>query len=244
MNIFILKILLSQIIGIILGLYFKNIALFVYILNFIIYLIFIYKKLIKFKKEEQADERAKNQMQEEVVNKACEVSEVDISDAMVELELDNMLQDMDRRLSYQGFKMEQYLKMIGKTTADFRNENRETAKNSIKIRLVLDAICNDSKIEAEEKEVNDKVAELAKTYGRKEEDLNANEELMENIKGTIKNDKAIKLLLDNAKLVAKKAEKAKTEKKEETKPEEKKSEKKSTKTDSSEKTEKKASSKK
>lgn len=52
MNIFILKILLSQIIGIILGLYFKNIALFVYILLIISYLIFIHKKLIKFKKED------------------------------------------------------------------------------------------------------------------------------------------------------------------------------------------------
>ena len=203
-----------------------------------------YKANIKFKKEEQADERAKNQMQEEVVNKACEVSEVDISDAMVELELDNMLQDMDRRLSYQGFKMDQYLKMIGKTVADFRNENREVAKNSIKIRLVLDAICNDSKIEADEKEINDKIQELAKTYGRKEEDLKANEELMENIEGTIKNDKAIKLLLDNAKFASKKSEKAKDDKKEESKSENKKTEKKSTKAENSDEKPKKASSKK
>lgn len=203
-----------------------------------------YKANIKFKKEEAAAERAKNEMEEAVVNKAAEVSEVEISDGMIEVELDNMIQDMDRRLSYQGFKMEQYLKMIGKTTADFRKENREAAKTSLKIRLVLDAIEEDSKIEADEKEVNDKIAELAKTYGRKEEDLKANAELIDNIKGTIRNDKAIKLLLDNAKLVAKKAEKAekvKSEKSEEKK-EEKKTEKKSTKTESSDT--KKASSKK
>ena len=205
-----------------------------------------YKANIKFKKEEQADERAKHEMEDAVVNKAVEAAEVEISDSMVELELDNMLQDMDRRLSYQGFKMEQYLKMIGKTVADFRNENREVAKNSIKVRLVLEAICKDAKIEVDEKEINDKVTELAKTYGRKEEDLKANEELMENIKGTIENDKVIKLLLDNAKLVAKKEEKPKKEKseaddKKQDKKEGKKEEKKSTKSESSDK---KASSKK
>ena len=196
-----------------------------------------YKANIKFKKEEQADERAKTQMEEAVVNKAAEVSEVEISDGMIELELDNMLQDMDRRLSYQGFKMEQYLKMIGKTTADFRNENREVAKNSIKIRLVLEAISKDAKIEVDEKEINDKVAELAKTYGRKEEDLKSNEELMENIKGTIENDKVIKYLLDNAKKVDKKEEKPKADKKEndDSKKETKKDEKKSAKSESSDK---------
>lgn len=49
MNIIILKILLSQIIGIILGLYFKDIALFVYFLIIILYFIFNLKKFLKLK---------------------------------------------------------------------------------------------------------------------------------------------------------------------------------------------------
>lgn len=180
-----------------------------------------YKASIKENKETQSKERAKAEMENAIVEKACEVSEVEISDGMVEVELDNMLEDMNRRLSYQGFKMDQYLKMIGKTTEDFRKENRDAAVNSIKVRLVLEAICADSKIVADEKEVNDKIAELAKTYGRKEEDLKANEELMENIEATIKNEKVINLLMDNAKLVAKKAAKKETAKVESTDKEEK-----------------------
>lgn len=50
MNIFILKFLLSIIIGICLGLYFKNIALFVYILIFIIFLANYKKTYFKLKK--------------------------------------------------------------------------------------------------------------------------------------------------------------------------------------------------
>jgi trigger factor len=155
-------------------------------------------------------------MEEAAVNAATESAEVEISDGMIEVELDNMVQDMDRRLSYQGIKFEQYLKMVGKTMADFRSENKETAVKSIKMRLVLEAVYNDAKLEVSDEEIKNKVAELATAYGRKEEDLTANEELMSQIKNGIQTEKAVKYLVDNAKLVAKKAEAPKAEKAEKT----------------------------
>ena len=85
---------------------------------------------------------------------------------MIDVELDNIVQDMDRRLSYQGFSLDQYLKMLGKTMADFRKENENAAKESIKLRLVLEAVCKDAKVEAPQAEVDEKIAELAKAYGR------------------------------------------------------------------------------
>jgi trigger factor len=165
---------------------------------------------LKSKKEEENTNKAKSEMEEAAVNAATDSAEVEISDGMVEVELDNMVQDMDRRLSYQGLKLDQYLKMLGKTMADFRNENKETAVKSIKMRLVLEAVYNDAKLEVSEEEIKNKVAELAKTYGRKEEELTANEELMSQIKNGIQTEKAVKYLVDNAKTVAKKAEKKET----------------------------------
>ena len=142
---------------------------------------------------------------------------------MVEVELDNMTQDMDRRLSYQGFSLEQYLKMLGKTMADFRNENEIAAKESIKIRLVLEAVCKDTKVEATESELSEKVAELAKAYGRKEEELKNNEEFVRSIEESIKSEKAIALIIENAKVktvapkAAEETKAKKTTKKEEAK---------------------------
>ena len=164
------------------------------------------KSDIKSKKEEEAKNKTKTELEEAAVEKACEVSEVEISEGMIEVELDNMLQDMDRRLSYQGLKMEQYLKMIGKTTEDFRKENKESAEKSIKIRLVLEAVYNDAKLEVTDEDVQVKIEELAKAYGRKEEELKNNEELLENIKTGIKTEKAVTYLVDNAKVVAKKSD--------------------------------------
>ena len=174
-----------------------------------------YKKDLKAKKQEENDKKDKTAMQEAAVNAAMENAEVEISDGMVELELDQMVQDMDTRLRYQGLKFEQYLKMLGKTMADFRRDNVDTAKNSIKMRLVLEAVYKDSKLEVSSKEVEDKVQELATTYNRNVEDLKANEEIMKQIKNGLETEKAVDYLLENAKKVAKKAEEKKVAKKEE-----------------------------
>ncbi len=163
---------------------------------------------IKAKKEEDGAARAKSELEEAAVKAAADVSEVDIPEGMIELELDNMEEDMDRRLSYQGIKFEQYLQMIGKTKADFRKESREPATNSIKMRLVLEAIVKDAKIEATDKEVDERIKELATSYGRKEEELKKNEDLVENVKINVVNEKAIDYIIDNAKITTAKEEKA------------------------------------
>ena len=166
---------------------------------------------IKTKKEEQNAERAKHELEEAAIKAVTEASEVDVPEGMIEVELDNMAEDMDRRLAYQGIKFEQYLQMLGKTEADFRKESREPALESIKMRLVLEAIVKDAKIEATDAEVDEKIKELATSYGRKEDELKKNEQLIDSVKTNIVNEKAINLIVDNAKVKAK----AKAESKEE-----------------------------
>ena len=114
---------------------------------------------IKAKKEKQSEEASKAELEEKAVRAVAENSEVEIPNGMVELELDNMQEDMNRRLSYQGINFEQYLQMLGKTVADFRKESVEPAKDSIKMRLVLEAVYNDAKIEVSDKEVDEKIKE-------------------------------------------------------------------------------------
>lgn len=181
---------------------------------------------IKAKKEEQNALRTKSELEEAVVKTVSDEAEVEIPQGMIDLELDNIAQDMDRRLSYQGVNLEQYLQMVGQTMADFRTQNTESAVASIKYRLVLEAVCEDAKIEVSDADVDAKVKELAETYGRKEDELKSNEALMENIKDSLKSEKAIALLVDNAKVkevAEKKEEKAakKTTKKSTAKKEEK-----------------------
>lgn len=155
---------------------------------------------IKSKQETQNADRSKNELEEVAVKKVCEDSKVDIPSGMVETEIDNMAQDMDRRLSYQGINLEQYLKMLNKTMFDFRKESKENAEFSVKMRLVLETIFNDAKLKIEDKEISDKVAELVKAYGKKEEEITENEVLMDHIKNNLKTEKAISYIIDNAKI--------------------------------------------
>ena len=111
---------------------------------------------------------------------------------MVELEIDNMMQDMQTRLSYQGLNLNQYMQMLGKTEDDMRSEFKEQAERQIKSRLVLEAIVKAEKIEAVDEEIAEKVKEMAKQYGRKEEELLENEQLREYISENLKSEKAIK----------------------------------------------------
>ena len=119
---------------------------------------------------------------------------------MIESEIDAMSDDLDKRLAYQGMGLEQYLKLLNKTKEDFREEMKPQAETSVKTRLVLEAITKDAKIEVLEEEINEKISELAKTYGRTEEELKANEEFKKYIISNLETEKAIKYIVDNAKI--------------------------------------------
>ncbi len=154
----------------------------------------------KKKLQDEQDNKAKSELEENAVKAVSDDSEVEIPSGMIELEIEGMAEDMNRRLSYQGVTFEQYLQMIGKTMEDFKNDNQEAAKTSSKMKLVLEAVYNDAKLNVEDKEVTDKLEELATMYGRDIEDLKKNEELVERVTESFKSEKAINYIIDNAKI--------------------------------------------
>ncbi|MBQ2917531.1 MAG: trigger factor [Clostridia bacterium] len=158
------------------------------------------KNSIREKQEEQNKSRAKYETEDAVIKAVCEEAKVDIPAGMIEMEIDHMAQDIETRLSYQGMKLEQYLQMMNKTMEDFRNENREQAENSIKTRLVLEAVGKDANIEVTDEEVSSKIKEMAENYGRKEEDVKDNPELVKYVTDNLKVEKTINFLVENAKI--------------------------------------------
>lgn len=165
----------------------------------------------KKKLQDEQDNKAKSELEENAVKTVSDDSEVEIPSGMIELEIEGMAEDMNRRLSYQGVTFEQYLQMIGKTMEDFKKDNQEAAKTSAKMKLVLEAVYNDAKLKVEDKEVTDKLEELATMYGRDIEELKGNEELITRITESLKSEKSINYIVDNAKVkevAEKKEEKA------------------------------------
>ena len=158
------------------------------------------KASIKEKLETQNADRAKYETEDAVIKAVCEEAKLDIPDGMIHLELDNMIRDMEQRLSYQGLKFDQYLQMMGKTEEEFRKESEPQAIEGIKSRLALEAIIKKEKIEATDKEVEEKLEEMAKSYGKTADELKDNENIKEYIKNGITSEKAIDFLVKNAKI--------------------------------------------
>ena len=158
------------------------------------------KKDIKSKQEKQNADRAKNEMEEKAIEEVCKNAEIDIPQGMIDLEIDHMEDDTDQRLHYQGLSLEQYLKMLNKTESDLRKELEEDAKKNIKTRLVLEQIVADEKIKADEKHIDEELNKMATQYGRKVEDLKKNEEVMNYLDKSSKNEQAVKFIIDNAKI--------------------------------------------
>ena len=159
------------------------------------------KEDIKAKLEKQNADKEKYETEEAVVKALCENVKVDIPSGMVETEVDRMLNDFKQRLSYQGLKLDQYLKMLGKTEEEMRKEYEPQAIEGIKSRLAIEAVIKAEKIEATDKEIEDKMKEMAKNYGKEnDEEFLKNENVRNYIKEGLESEKAIDFLIKNAKM--------------------------------------------
>lgn len=156
---------------------------------------------IKAKQEKQNEEKAKYETQDAVIKALCEKTKVEIPSGMVEMEVENMLKDFEQRLAYQGLNLEQYFKMMGKTEEEVKKEYEPQAIEGIKSRLALEAVIKAEKIEATDKEVEDKMKEMAKNYGKEnDEEFLKNENVRNYIKQGLESEKAIDFLVKNAKI--------------------------------------------
>ena len=157
------------------------------------------KKSIKERLEKLNKQKEDAEKRDAVINAIVENLEVEIPSGMIEVEIDNMIADMEQRMSYQGLRLEQYLKMLNKTVEQLRTEYEPVAINSIKSRLALEKVIENEKIDATDEEINNKIEEMAKNYGKKPEELQENKNLKNYIIEGIKNEKAIDFLIKNSK---------------------------------------------
>ncbi len=158
------------------------------------------KQNIKENKQKANDERAKRELEDAAIDAVAKTTEIDIPSGMIDGEVTNMIGEMEQQLSYQGISLDQYLQIVKKTRKEIEDSYKPQAEKNVKARLILEAIIKAEKIEADSKEVDEKIKEMAKNYGRKEEELSKNEQLKEYIAETIKTEKAVDFIVKNAKI--------------------------------------------
>ncbi len=133
-----------------------------------------YRSDIKKHLEENLQAKLKREDENNLIETIVKSSEVNIPDVLIERQLDSFIEDFSMRLSYQGFKLEDYLKQANVTEEDLRKERREQAKEVVKTRLVLETIVKQENLDVTEKELDEKLAETAQKYGKSLEEYKKN----------------------------------------------------------------------
>ena len=151
--------------------------------------------------EEENAKKAKYEMEEEAINTVIENAKVEIPKAMLEAEIDGYVHDMEHRLEHQGLSLDMYMQMMNIDILAVRDQYRDKAEHNILTRLVLEEIFKAEKIEITDADINEKLANVAKEYGRDAEEFvaKATEQVKEFAKEELKYDLAVKFIMDNAK---------------------------------------------
>lgn len=120
--------------------------------------------------QEANDKRAERELEDKIVKAVTEKAETEIPDALVEHQIDNMVQEMEYRLMYQGLRLEDYLKYAKMSMEEYRKGYAEQAKELVKQQLVIEKIIAEEKIEASDEEVENKIRENAEAQNKSVED--------------------------------------------------------------------------
>ena len=161
---------------------------------------------IRAKAMEQAEKQAASTFENAAVELAAANTTVDMPKALVESELDNQMERFAYQLQMSGYSMEQYAKMMGGDVSTMRNAFRPQAEKQAKINVTLEKIVEVEAISVSDEEMEAEFEKLAKQY---ELEVSKIKEMVpaEEVKASLTNSKAVKVITESAVAVApKKAE--------------------------------------
>ncbi|MBQ6315344.1 MAG: trigger factor [Mogibacterium sp.] len=167
-----------------------------------------YKADLLKKLQEKAAETDLSVMKDRTLEALYQANEIEVPEAMIAAEVDNMLYDMDRSLAGQGIKLQQYMDWMGKTIDDLRNESRSDAERRVRTRVLLKNVIRQEGLEVEEEEVEALMKEFGEQYGMDIDQVRtmAGEQTENYFREDAQTKKAIDFLFDNAVQVEKKEE--------------------------------------
>lgn len=132
-----------------------------------------YKADIEKRIGEQEKNAAEQDRTDKIIEKVCQNATVDIPQPMVERAIDQRVNEMNMRMSYQGLKMEDFLKYTGQTMEQLRQSYADAARKQVLAEVVLDAIRTAEGIDATAEEVDAEIAKYAESAEKSVEDIKA-----------------------------------------------------------------------
>ena len=173
-----------------------------------------YKEDLKKQLEEKKAAEAKREQEDEAIAAIVEDSEMEIPEAMIQTQCEDMVNEFAQRIAQSGLTMEQYMQFSGQTVQGLMEQVRPEAETRIKTSLVLEAIVKAEGIEVSDADVDAEIEKMAGMYGMDPEQLKTymGDAEKSSMKNQMSITKAVDFIMENVKeKAAKKAKKEEAE---------------------------------
>lgn len=162
-----------------------------------------YKADIKAKLLETKQKQAATENENRVVEKAVSNAVMEIPEAMIDGQVDNMVNDYARRMQSQGISLDQYMQFTGMTVETLKEQMRPQAVKRVETRLVLEAIAKKEDIQISEDAVNQELSNMAAAYKMELDQVKSymGERELAQIKEDLAVQEAVDMMVADAKLV-------------------------------------------
>ena len=162
-----------------------------------------YREDVKKNLSEKKEKEAKEKKEDAVIEAIIKDSKMDIPEAMVDTQAKNMVNDYARRLQSQGLSLDQYFMFTGLNLEKFTEQMKTGAVKRIESRLVLEAIVKAENFDVTDEEYEKELARIAEEskmeVDKLKEYIGDDEYGRKQIEDDLKIQKAIDLIVDNAK---------------------------------------------
>lgn len=129
-----------------------------------------YTAKVRERLEKNAASRSVNETEDAILTEIAKTAKAEIPEVMIERQEEEMLQRMEYNFMYQGIKLDDYLTYIGSTREAYKKNFETDARKTVLHQLIIEKLLKTENITADEEEVEQKIAEQAKSVGKETEE--------------------------------------------------------------------------
>ena len=166
------------------------------------------KGALRAQMQQYADQVSDAQMRDQLLNAlVAECEELEVSDELIEAELDDAVKTVYQQLQQQGLTLDDYLQFCGRTLEDLRAELRPNATSTVKARLALQEVSRLENITVSEEEIEAEYQVFSRECGIPVEQLKqaCGNDALEALRKDVTMKKTIAILVDNAEITVQQA---------------------------------------
>jgi trigger factor len=156
------------------------------------------KKTITDNLTQGYDKRTEQELNEQIYTAMIAKTNFEVPDTMVDYELESIVAETERSLSYRN----QSLEDVGLTKEKIAEKYRDTAEKQVKRHLILSKIIDQEKLTLSDEELENGYKEMAETFNQPIEEIKGfyrqHPDKVEFLKHTLLEKNAIRLIIDHS----------------------------------------------